>query len=456
LSHNERMDAPQAELLKQIDPAELGRRLRAARVAKGLTQSELAGPGLSVGYVSRMESGQRRPTGKVLAELASRLGAPLEQLLGGMAPREVDEIRLMLDYAELALESGEPQEAETRVREVLERVPAAVDDLAERARYLHARALEAQGRSDDAILELEELLAGGASDLTRVKAGIALSRVYRDSGDLGRAIDTGEQILVRLADAGLDSCDEAVQLAVTVAAGYFERGDSGHAVRICRTAIAKAEALGSPTARACAYWNASVMQAERGQLREAVWLAERALSLLDEGRESRNLARLRAQLGRMQLSLDPPELAAARENLEQAKQQLAWSSATPAELAMTELDLARADFLGGDLASARLLITRVQAATEGHAPILAAEAKALEGQLLATQGDTAAAAAAYQQAVHLLTAIGADRGAAQLWFDLAGLLEEVGQVDEAREAYRRAASSTGLRARTSRPARTLV
>jgi len=450
------MDAQQAELLKRIDPAELGGRLRAARVAKGLTQSQLAGPGLSVGYVSRMESGDRRPSGKVLAELASRLGVPPEQLLGGMAPREVDEIRLALDYVELSLESGEPQEAETRVREVLERVPAAEDDLAERARYLHARALEAQGRTDDAILELEELVAGRATGLTRVKAGIALSRVYRQCGDLGRAIDTGEQILAHLEETGLASCDEAVQLAVTVAAGYFERGDSDHAVRICRTAIVKAEALGSPTARASAYWNASVMQAERGQVREAVSLAEQALSLLGEGRESRNLARLRAQLGRMQLSLDPPELAAARENLELAMQQLAWSSATPAELALTELDLARADFLAGDLASARVLIAKVQAASEGHAPILAAEAKALEGQVLAAEGDTAAAAAAYQQSVHLLTAIGADRGAAQLWFDLAALLEAVGQGDEAREAYRRAASSTGLRARTSRPARALV
>ena len=49
----------------------------------------------------------------------------------------------------------------------------------------------------------------------RVNAGIALSRVYRESGDLGRAIDTGERVLADLAESGLDSCDEAVQLTVT-------------------------------------------------------------------------------------------------------------------------------------------------------------------------------------------------------------------------------------------------
>ena len=55
-----------------------------------------------------------------------------------------------------------------------------------------------------------------------------------------------------------------------------------------------------------------------------------------------------------------------------------------------------------------------------------------------------------------LSAIGADHGAAQLWFDLADLLEGVGLAEASRDAYRRAAASTGLRTRTSAPARTLV
>jgi hypothetical protein len=46
-----------------------------------------------------------------------------------------------------------------------------------------------------------------------------------------------------------------------------------------------------------------------------------------------------------------------------------------------------------------------------------------------------------------LTGIGSDRGAAQLWFELAGLLEEVGDFDAARDAYKSAAASAGLRSR---------
>jgi predicted RNA polymerase sigma factor len=52
-----------------------------------------------------------------------------------------------------------------------------------------------------------------------------------------------------------------------------------------------------------------------------------------------------------------------------------------------------------------------------------------------------------------LTSIGADRGAAVLWFELASLLEELGEQDDARDAYKRAAASTGLTTRASLRAR---
>ena len=103
-------------------------------------------------------------------------------------------------------------------------------------------------------------------------------------------------ILDHLSDTPLDSSDEAVQMAVTLAAAYFERGDTGQAVRVCRKAVTKAEKLESPTARASAYWNASMMEHAQGSVRDAIPLAERALQLLAEGQDVRNLARLRNQL----------------------------------------------------------------------------------------------------------------------------------------------------------------
>jgi transcriptional regulator with XRE-family HTH domain len=444
------MDSRDADLLKDIDPIELGQRIRALRVAKGWTQTDLAGGDISVGYVSRIESGQRRPNAAVLDDLASRLGVPADQLLRGVSAREFDEIKLTLDFAELSLESGQHIEAESRAREALDRAQrTSQDELAYRARFLMARALEGQGAYDDAILELEPLVAARDGGLVRIKCAIALSRCFRESGDLTKAIEVGERVLDQLAGTPLDSADEAVQMAVTLAAAYYERGDAGQAVRTCRKAVTKAESLASSTARASAYWNASMMEALQGSVSDAIPLAERALALLTEGQDARSLARLRTQLGIMQLRLDPPEVAEAQRNLEQAAQELEWCSAGPVEVARNDLALARAHFLEGDAVTALALSAKACAGVGEAAPIVAADAKSVNGQVYAMEGDLAGAKSSYREAVLLLTGIGADRTAAQLWFELAGLLEDVGDFDAARDAYRSAAVSSGLRTRTA-------
>lgn len=444
------MDARDADLLKEIDPAELGQRIRAARVAKGWTQTQLAGDDISVGYVSRIESGQRRPNSQTLVDLAARLGVPTERLLRGVTEREYDEIKLTLDFAELSLETGQHVEAETQAREAVARAESASQaDLAFRGRYLIARALEGQGSIDDAILELEPLVRSRQGGVLRINCAIALCRCYRTSGDLSQAIEVGERVLAQLANSPLDSSDESVRMAVTLAGAYFMRGDTGQAVRICRKAIAKAETIESNSARAAAYWNASVFESEHGSVSNAVAMAERALSLMAEGQDSRNLARLRTQVGMMQLELDPPALAEAHKYLDQAAEELPWCSASPAEIAGNDLARARVMLLEGNLDGAEdMVLSTFEVATK-EAPVLAAEARSLMGQIAASRGNTETAANAYRQAVFFLSAAGIDRDAAQLWFELADLLEDVGDLDAAREAYRSAAATTGLRSRTS-------
>jgi transcriptional regulator with XRE-family HTH domain len=54
------------------DPQAVGRRLLEARAAADLSQRELAFPGCSAAYISRIERGERIPSLQVLRELASR------------------------------------------------------------------------------------------------------------------------------------------------------------------------------------------------------------------------------------------------------------------------------------------------------------------------------------------------------------------------------------------------
>src|SRR3954453_12138500 len=108
-----------AHALTALDPAELGARIKAARVAAGLTQPVLADSDVSVAYLSRIESGQRRPSPELLASLAQRLGVTLDYLVLGEGWEDARRLELQLDHAELSLAGGEAANALTLAREVL-------------------------------------------------------------------------------------------------------------------------------------------------------------------------------------------------------------------------------------------------------------------------------------------------------------------------------------------------
>jgi tetratricopeptide (TPR) repeat protein len=200
-------------------------------------------------------------------------------------------------------------------------------------------------------------------------------------------------------------------------------------------------------ARASAFWNACIFEAGRGSVGDAVPLAQRALALFSEGQDGRNLAILRTNLGDLQLQLSPPQIEEAKLNLEQAAEEMRSNSAGPVDMGRNELARARAHYLAGELDVAEVMTGNVLERVRTLSPLTAADAKSLEGQVHAARGDIAAAAAAYREAVFILTGVGSDRTAAEMWFELAGLLEDVNEFDAARDAYRSAAASTGIAAR---------
>ena len=445
--------------LKSIDAALLGRRLRHARQRAGLTQGEAAGPDMSTAYISRIEAGQRRPGVDLLVGLAQRLKCTPDELVAPDDSVEtydlqvVARVTLELDYAELSLRTGSGVDALERATAVLreaESTTAVPAHLRRQARLLRALALESTDAEHEAIIELEDAITDETSDpatvdqLRLIRALIALSRCYRESGDLGRAVDVGERAEALVDESQLRGSTEGLQLAVTVAAAYYERGDTNHAVRLCMRALESAEHLDSPAARAAAYWNSSIMQSRNGQVNAALPLAEKAIALLDETNDSRNQARLRSSLGWLQLRLDPPVLDVALANFMQAATELELSDSSAADVARNHLGLARTHFLMGRFGEAALLVDLGLESTRASAPLMAAEALVLRGEVAAAQGSVDRAVTAFREAIFVLSGVGADRGAAQLWFQLGGLLQQYGQTDEALAAYKSAAASTGL------------
>lgn len=64
-----------------MNPSELGRRIKEARLAKKLTQSEVAGTFITRNMLSQIESGAANPSLKTLEYLTSVLDIPIQALL---------------------------------------------------------------------------------------------------------------------------------------------------------------------------------------------------------------------------------------------------------------------------------------------------------------------------------------------------------------------------------------
>lgn len=438
---------------RAADPAEVGQRLRAARHGAGLTQGQLAEGLASIAHVSRIESGRRRADPALLAALAERVGLSLVDLVGPERD-ERDERdtswELKADYAELALAAGNSDET-LRLCAELAATPGLGTVVRRRVARLRARALEAAGDLRGSITALEELNSGAGRDLAWIKDIIALTRCYREAGEPTQAIRIAENAEGEIDRVGLSGTTEAIQLTVTVAMSHAELGDIQAAVELCRDAIDKADQINSPLARASAYWNASIFESRQGHNDAALQLARSALAEFERGEDSRNLGRLRSLIGQLLLRLDPPRASEALEVLGQARRELEWSSASVIDLARCDLFLARAHFLDDDLEAAQALLDSAGSTVRDAVPSAHADALVLAGEIAFATGHTTAARARFQEAAHVLTAMGADRSAGGYWIELATLFEAVGDSDGALTAYRSAAASAGLIGHTTRP-----
>jgi transcriptional regulator with XRE-family HTH domain len=122
------------------DPAAVGRRLKDARIAAGLSQRQLSFPGCSAAYISRLEAGDRVPSLQLLRKLAIRLGADDQYLATGIERVE----QITPDQVEAEVERRLAGQAAESVEP---RPPGGIDDPAERARVLweHSRRLADAG-----------------------------------------------------------------------------------------------------------------------------------------------------------------------------------------------------------------------------------------------------------------------------------------------------------------------
>ena len=87
----------------------LGQRIRKVRQARGMTLAQVAGGDFSRAFLNQVEMGRSQPSTRVLRVIATRLGMPIDYLVGGSS-RLLD-LERAVERAREALAQGQVDEA---------------------------------------------------------------------------------------------------------------------------------------------------------------------------------------------------------------------------------------------------------------------------------------------------------------------------------------------------------
>ncbi|MBV9291234.1 MAG: helix-turn-helix domain-containing protein [Frankiales bacterium] len=421
---------------------EVGDRIRELRIRGGLSQQDLAGPGVTASYVSRLEAGQRQPSDRALSWIAGKLGTTPEFLAGGDSGRARHELRLDLAAAQMALEEGDVAGAGAKFARL--RQSADADVAAEAARG-YAAACEASGDLLAAIAAYEQLLEQSLASAAHsvLDVAVPLCRCCREAGDLGRAVDVGELGLRWLRECGAVGTDAEVELLLTLAMAYQERGDFVRTQQLLARVQAVADGLGGPRERGAVYWNAAVLAGELGRYADAVRMSERAVALFGEGSDERNLARLRNAHATLLMRHDPTRAGESLEMLQNALDRL-LTCGSQVDVAYCETEIARAHVLLGDPQSAinAALSALVRLALDTR--LECARARTALAFALSAAGRYDEAKAEYETAATLLERLGSPHQAALVWAELAECAASHGDEAVALSSSRRALSSARI------------
>jgi tetratricopeptide (TPR) repeat protein/DNA-binding XRE family transcriptional regulator len=150
----------------------VGDRLREARLARGLTQEQLAKGLATKGFISQIERNRTSPSLPKLRMMAERLGLPLGHFTGDKSPHELTYLR---KSAELAVKAQEPERALDLVDEGLS-LPCTANERAELHR-VRGLALDGLSRLPDALASLQTAAATAPPDDPELNGSI-----YADIG----------------------------------------------------------------------------------------------------------------------------------------------------------------------------------------------------------------------------------------------------------------------------------
>ena len=426
-----------------LAPSAVGERVRQLRIARGLTQAEVAQDKFTKEYVSQIERGRARPTPRTLEWLAERLGVERAFLETGTSSEEADRATGLVVRAEASVASGRYEEA-----------LACLDDAGSADRMqpeLALRALLAEAAARTATGEIEPALdilvrardlaeRPEFSDVDRAHVLFSMGRCRYKLSSITTAVALfGEALdLVRRSGA---ADDRLVSNALRWRSRCYRRQRDWQAAREdVERALELAIALGDRHEMAHAYFQASIVADRDGKWILARSHAERAMALYEEQNDRRNVGKLLNNLGALNFLLG---------NSEEAVEQLtsavgvALETGSDVDAAQAESSLAQVHLRSGDLDQAETQARHALALLAGRVDFLdeIGMTNLVLGRALLGQGRLDEAEAAFAAAESSFDQLSSGGHRASAWTAQAELAVARGDIERALSLYRRAAET---------------
>jgi tetratricopeptide (TPR) repeat protein len=420
----------------------IGERLKRLRLERGFSQRELAAPGVSYAYISRIEAGTRQPSVKALRRLAAKLEVSAGYLETGsnLGPEEARE--LQLSDLELAIRLGDDNGAAAPLQRLVADAVLAGDRVSAcRARVALAELAQQAGEFREAVDLLEAALDGEPFDpVDNVDVYSQLGRAYAAAGQPERAVELFERCLAEAANADVPSLE--ARYATLQSYALSDMGQLARAEEVVRDVLERMKDTDDPYTRVRLYWSLARLAHAEGRAAVALTNVRKAIALLQATDDTLHLAR--AHILAANITLARSEHDAAASHLDDAERLLGYRPGAQDAFEIKVLR-SRGATLREDAETAVALAREALELVGDEAPADRGLALSALGDGLALGHDAAAADEAYGEAVDLLEAQGRWRPAANTALSWAKMLRQDGREEQALDVLERAAE-LGMRA----------
>lgn len=395
-------------------PAAVGSRLAEARKAAGLTQRQLAFPGCTAAYISRIEAGARIPSYQILRGFAKRLGVSADYLATGV--EETAEPDPLLE-AEVVLRLDKLDQADQLYQRVRDDPGSDLIAVACAEAGLGQVALR-RGETSKAIERFETAFSAGLPTVTASAVAEALGRAYAAQGRFADAFD----LFGRHLEAAKERNDRVsvLRFSVLLANALIDSNRFSRAEEVLGEAVELARQSLDPKLKADLYWSQSRLYSSEGNPDLAARYAQLTISTLEDTEHTVEAAR--ALLLLAHIENDRGNSIAALSLVDEGEP-VVRAAGSPIDSAMFILERARALEALGEAEEAASLVLGSVASIAEASPVTAARGYANAGHFFHSRGDDARALELYELAAERFPA--ADR-------HLADVLVAMAEIEEAR------------------------